>query len=305
MSVFHRRKPSALIYRRERKGYWFVAPFAIGFFLFILFPMLQSLIYSFNNVSFDGALHLDFIGLENYRRAFLVDTEYRELLVSSVGSMLISVPIILIFSAVVAVFLNGTFPGRSVYQIIFFIPVIVSSGILPELLSSDMIRQSIINVASTTTSETVSSFDTTEMTSLLMNLNFPAGFVNYIMYAITNILEVVNSSGIQILVFLIALKSIPQSLYEASSIEGATAWESFWRITFPMILPQALVNVTYTIIDAFVNNVNPVMESISEYNYVRFQFGYAAGLSWAYFLIILVITFVLTGILRKAIRHYA
>ncbi len=305
MSVFHRRKPSALIYRRERKGYWFVAPFAIGFFLFILFPMLQSLIYSFNNVSFDGALHLDFIGLENYRRAFLVDTEYRELLVSSVGSMLISVPIILIFSAVVAVFLNGTFPGRSVYQIIFFIPVIVSSGILPDLLSSDMIRQSIINVASTTTSETVSSFDTTEMTSLLMNLNFPAGFVNYIMYAITNILEVVNSSGIQILVFLIALKSIPQSLYEASSIEGATAWESFWRITFPMILPQALVNVTYTIIDAFVNNVNPVMESISEYNYVRFQFGYAAGLSWAYFLIILVITFVLTGILRKAIRHYA
>jgi len=305
VSVFHRRKPSALIYRRERKGYWFVAPFAIGFFLFILFPMLQSLIYSFNNVSFDGALHLDFIGLENYRRAFLVDTEYRELLVSSVGSMLISVPIILIFSAVVAVFLNGTFPGRSVYQIIFFIPVIVSSGILPDLLSSDMIRQSIINVASTTTSETVSSFDTTEMTSLLMNLNFPAGFVNYIMYAITNILEVVNSSGIQILVFLIALKSIPQSLYEASSIEGATAWESFWRITFPMILPQALVNVTYTIIDAFVNNVNPVMESISEYNYVRFQFGYAAGLSWAYFLIILVITFVLTGILRKAIRHYA
>lgn len=113
MSVFRRQKSSALIYRRERKGYWFVAPFAIGFFLFILFPMLQSLIYSFNDVSFDGALHLDFIGLENYRRAFLVDTEYRELLVSSVGSMLISVPIILIFSAVVAVFLNGTFPGQS------------------------------------------------------------------------------------------------------------------------------------------------------------------------------------------------
>ena len=102
-----------------------------------------------------------------------------------------------------------------------------------------------------------------------------------------------------------ALKSIPRSLYEASSIEGATAWESFWRITFPMILPQALVNVTYTIIDAFVNNVNPVMESISEYNYVRFQFGYAAGLSWAYFFIILVITFVFSGILRRAIRHYA
>lgn len=304
MSVFRRQKSSALIYRRERKGYWFVAPFAIGFFLFILFPMLQSLIYSFNNVSFDGALHLDFIGLENYRRAFLVDTEYRELLVSSVGSMLISVPIILIFSAVVAVFLNGTFPGQSAYQIIFFIPVIVSSGILPDLLSSDMIRQSVINAASMT-GDTVSSFDTTEMTALLMNLNFPTGFVNYIMYAITNILEVVNSSGIQILVFLMALKSIPRSLYEASSIEGATAWESFWRITFPMILPQALVNVTYTIIDAFVNNVNPVMESISEYNYVRFQFGYAAGLSWAYFFIILVITFVFSGILRRAIRHYA
>ena len=119
MSVFRRQKSSALIYRRERKGYWFVAPFAIGFFLFILFPMLQSLIYSFNDVSFDGALHLDFIGLENYRRAFLVDTEYRELLVSSVGSMLISVPIILIFSAVVAVFLNGTFRDNPPIRLYF------------------------------------------------------------------------------------------------------------------------------------------------------------------------------------------
>lgn len=289
--------------KRELKGLFFVAPFLIGFFAFIFFPMLQSLVYSFNDLVFDGKITLSFAGLENYSRAFLSDTEFRKLLLDSMSDMLIDVPIILIFSMLVAILLNGKFAGQSVFQIIFFVPVIVSAGILPDLFAGDKVRSSIIG-AESMTGEAASTINADFIGDLFVKMNLPSGFIEYIMYAITNILSVLNSSGIQILVFLIALKAIPSSLFEASKVEGATAWESFWKITFPMVLPQMVVNVVYTVIDSFSNNVNPVMKTITEYNFVKFQFGYAASLSWIYFLIVIVILLVLTGVLRLLIKRY-
>lgn len=303
MKLKKRNKQSLLIVRRERLGYVFVAPFAVGFVLLMLYPMLQSLLYSFNKLIFDGSVSLNFVGLENYRRALLVDTDYRKLLLDSVGDMALSVPIILIFSLIVAVFLNKNFPGKSIYQIIFFIPVILSSGILPGLFENDIVRSSIIN-ASSSAGETVSTFDVSGMTDILVSMNLPATLVEYIMYGISNILEIINSSGIQILVFTMGLKSISPALYEASDIEGATAWESFWKITLPMITPQMFVNVTYTVIDAFVNNSNPIMQSINNYNYSKFDFGYAAGMAWLYFVIILVVLALFTGIVNLFSKRY-
>lgn len=303
MKMFDFWKQSRLVQKREIKGLFFVLPFLIGFFGFIFFPMIQSLIYSFNDLKFDGKVWLEFVGIDNYKRAFLIDTEFRELLLDSLSSMIINVPIILIFSMLVAVFLNGKFVGQATFQMIFFIPVIVSAGIMPGLLGDDLIRRTIIN-ASSLTGEGTSLFNATLIGDLFTKMSLPSGFIKYIMYAITNILEVINSSGIQILVFLIALKAIPKSLYEASNIEGATAWESFWKITFPMVLPQMLVNIVYTIIDAFSNNVNPVMTAITYYNFDSFQFGYAAALAWTYFVIIIVILTAFVLAIKRVIKYY-
>lgn len=303
MNIIEFKNQSKLVKKRELKGLWFVLPFIIGFLAFILYPMIKSFVYSFNDLKFQGEIILDFVGLDNYKRAFLVDTDFREILLSSITDMLTNVPIILIFSMLVAVFLNGKFPGQSFFQIIFFIPVFVSAGIIPELFGNDTIRRSIIN-ASSMTGETEAIFNVSAAESLLLKLNLNSSFVGYIQYAITNIFDVINSSGIQILVFLIALKAIPKSLYEASNIEGATAWESFWKITFPMVLPQLLVNVVYTIIDAFSNNTNKVMESITDYNFNKFQFGYAASIAWVYFFIVIVILSVFVGLLRTLMKRY-
>ena len=292
-----------LITKRENKGYIFILPFIIGFLAFIFVPMMQSFIYSFNELVFDGNLNFKYIGIGNYKRLFTVDTSFREILLNSLSDMLINVPIILIFSLLVAVFLNGKFVGQSTFQIIFFIPVILSAGIMPELFKSDTIRNVIIN-ASSMTGEQSSMFDVSSVSDMLLEMNLNSSFVNYIQYAITNILNVINSSGIQILVFLISLKAIPSSLFEASNIEGATAWEAFWKITFPMILPQLLVNVVYTIIDAFSNNVNPIMQSITKYNFEKFQFGYAASLAWVYFAINIVVLLVLIFIIKQFIKRY-
>ncbi len=303
MNFFDFWKQSRLVRKRELKGLIFVLPFIIGFFAFIFFPMMQSFIYSFNDLKFDGKVSLEFMGIENYKRAFTVDTDFRKLLLDSLSSMTVNVPIILIFSMLVAVFLNGKFPGQPVFQIIFFIPVIVSAGIMPNLISDDIIRRTIINAASATGEDT-SLFNASLVGDLFMRMGLPNGFIEYIIYAITNILEVINSSGIQILVFLIALKAIPRSLYEASQIEGATAWESFWKITFPMVLPQTLVNVVYTVIDAFSNNVNPVMQTITDYNFSSFQFGYAASLAWTYFFIIIAVLCFFVLLIKQLMKHY-
>ena len=303
MKIKTARKQSMLKTRRDRIGYLYVAPFALGFILFILFPMVQSLIYSFNTLSFDGKVNLSFSGLDNFKRALFEDVEYREMLLEAVGNMSLSVPVILIFSLIVAVFLNNKFPGKSVFQIIFFIPVILSSGVLPGLMEGDLVRSTIIN-ASSAAGDSAVTFDTSNMSAILIGLNIPETVVKYLMYAITNILEIINSSGIQILVFTMALKSIPGQLYEAAYVEGATPWESFWKITLPMILPQFMVNVVYTVIDAFVNNSNTVMQSINSYNFSKFDFGYAAGLAWMYFAIILLVLAAFVGILRLLSRNY-
>lgn len=303
MKLMNGKNKSRLTARQDNKGYIYVAPFALGFIFLILFPMIKSLAYSFNQLTFDGRVHLTFSGTENYYRALFEDTEYRQMLLSSLLDMALSVPVILVFSMIVAVFLNKKFPGRSVFQIIFFIPVIVSSGILPELFSDDLVRTAIVNAPSAS-GEAVGSFDTSGMTALLINLNIPNGMAEYITQAISNILDIVNSSGIQILVFTMGLKSISPQLYEASSIEGATAWESFWKITLPMILPQFTVNLTYTVIDSFVNNNNEIMQSINAYNYSKFDFGYAASLAWMYFVIILLILGAFIGLLRLFAYRY-
>lgn len=295
-------KKSRLMQKKDIKGLLYVSPFIIGFFAFIFIPMLQSIIYSFNDLKFDGTVSLEFVGFENYKRLFTVDTEFRKLLLVSLGDMLINVPIILIFSMLVAVFLNSNFPGQSIFQIIFFVPVIVYSGFLPDYFKNDRVRDTIIN-ASSMVSDGSNMFNTTAMSEMLKQMNLNADFVEYIMYAITDLMNVINSSGIQILIFLIALKAIPKSLFEASNVEGATAWESFWKITFPMILPNLLVNVVYTIIDAFVNNTNLILKSISSYNYEKFQFGYAASLSWVYFVIIIAILALFAGAVSVLVKR--
>ena len=295
-------KKSRLIQKKNMVGLLYVSPFLIGFFAMILIPMIQSIVYSFHDLEFSGKVSFSFVGMANYKRLFTVDTEFRELFLETLTDMIVNVPIILIFSMLVAVFLNGEFTGQSVFQIIFFIPVILYSGFLPELFSGDRVRDTIIN-ASSMVDGSSTMFNTDAMRDLLTQMNINAKFVDYIMYAIVDLMDVISSSGIQILVFLIALKAIPKSLFEAANVEGATAWESFWKITFPMVLPNLIVNIVYTIIDAFTNNNNAILKSIESYNFTKFQFGYAAALSWVYFAIIIVILVVFVGFTKFLIKR--
>ena len=142
------------------------------------------------------------------------------------------------------------------------------------------------------------------MTNLLLSSDISAEISNYILYAQENISVVLSHSGIQILIFLAALQSISPSLYEASAIEGATAWENFWKITLPMVSPQLLVVVLFTVIDRFTDMGSKIMSYIYDIGFVKLRFGDSMAAAWVYFAIIGIIALVLYFILKRFVFTY-
>ena len=122
------------------------------------------------------------------------------------------------------------------------------------------------------------------------NLGFGEGLVTYIVSAVQSIATIINHSGVQILIFLAALQSISPAIYESCEIDGATAWETFWKITFPMVSPMILVNGVYTIIDNFTTDSNSVMQVINKtYGSSATGAHVSSAMGWMYFLMVLLV----------------
>ncbi|MGB4670644.1 MAG: sugar ABC transporter permease [Bacillota bacterium] len=242
--------------RRALTGIVFVLPFVIGFIAFFLYPFILSLMFSFSDVSVGASgYELTSVGLENYESALLVHESYVRTLTETVQSMLANVPAILIFSLFVAVLLNQPFRGRGVARVVFFLPVIFNCGAVLLIENYDFLTN-------TLTGGSAASPGSEIVTSLFYGLKLPQGVLGYIMNAVRAVPDIIKASGIQILVFLAGLQSVPESLYEASAIEGATGWETFWKVTFPIISPLIPTMIVYTVIDSFTAPNNRMMELI-------------------------------------------
>ena len=204
-------------------------------------------------------------------------------------------PIILIFSLFVAVLLNRKFIGRGVARAVFFLPVIVSTGIMETINAADVMSgmsEGGINDGSGGggATEIISTLD---VEKLFANMKVGQGLVEYVTVAINNIYDIVNRSGVQMLIFLAGLQSISPAIYESVQIDGATSWETFWKITLPMISPMILVNGIYTIIDSFTTESNPVMVYVQSVysdgtgaNYGNKASSISTAMAWIYFLIV-------------------
>lgn len=274
-------------------------PFIIGLIFFLLSPLVQSIMISFGDIEAGAGYKIVVEGFENYRRALTVDAEFMQYVIDSVIDAMMNVPVIVVMSFILAMLLRTDFPGRTAFRVAFFLPLIMSSGIMAQVRVDDLITQIITPTRSISGfTQTLSSAQET-MQTLLLNANIPAQLTNYIVVAQQNILSTLNQSGIQTLIFLAALQSISPSLYEASAIEGATAWEEFWKITVPMVSPQLLVVVIYTTIESFVKAGNKTMNYINTVGFVSFKYGYSAALAWIYFAEILVVIGVLYFLLKR------
>lgn len=287
-------------------GLLFVLPFLVGFF-FIFLPLItESLKYSFSNmeVTMDGYVltKAKENGLEHYIKVFAIDPDFNLQLLSSIGGMLVQIPLVLIFSFFAANLLNQKFRGRTVARSIMFLPVIISSGVIIALENSDLLVSTLSTTSELTGSDLASALNMTQF--LYDYTSLPVSVISFLSSAVTGLYDIIIASGIQILIFLAGLQSISPSLYEASSMEGATQWENFWKITFPMISPLILVNSVYTVVDLFTNDNNEMMTEIKRTIFTEIDYGYGSAMAWIYFICIAVIIAVVGGVISKHVFYY-
>ena len=289
--------------RRARTGYLFILPFIIGFILFMFRPMIQSLTMSFNTVKLipGKGFSQEWVGIDNYRTAFLVDPNFNQYLLDEISRMGINTLATLVLSFVIAVILNQDFKGRTLARAIFFLPVILSSGVLPGIEKQNEFYDMMAGVAASV-GETSGVNISASLQNLLSVSGVGSGVFDVIFQMIDAIYDIVMASGIQIIVFLSGLQAISPSLYETADVEGCSAWEAFWKITFPMVSPLLLVNCIYTIVDFFMKNDNRVMELISKVMYSDFKFGVASAMSWVYFGVALLFIMISSFIITKAVK---
>lgn len=269
--------------RRMLAGYVYIAPWLIGFLLFMLYPLVHSLWLGFHEVEGIGALQVKPVGLDNIKKAFLLDTEFIPRFVSVVQDTLINTPLIIVFSLFIAILLNHDIKGRAFFRAAFFLPVLIGSGIvMQQLLGAGVGRNALVD-----------GIGVPDEVFLYMGPTF-----SEIVFDMLSRLTIIFwKTGVQILLFLAGLQGISFALYESARCDGASEWEMFWKITLPLISPVILLNLVYTLVDSFTDINNRMMIYIKDMAFSKIQMGYASAMGWIYFLfifVLLVLVFVVT-----------
>jgi ABC-type sugar transport system permease subunit len=295
-------KLAGLQKRKAIAGYCFISPFIIGFLAFMVKPLLQSLHMSFSEVSLgSGNFTLTFNKLENLKYAFRVDPEYTRLLVEELGRMVVYSLAIIVFSFFVALILNQKFKGRALVRAIFFLPVILSSGVILGLETNNQLMATLAaQIEDTTSGVSI----TAALEEILRTSGVGVRAFEKVFEVIDNIYDVAIASGIQIIIFLSGLQTISSSMYEAADIEGCTKWESLWKITFPMISSMFLVNWIYTVVDFCMRSDNEVIKKIQSVMIDQMQYGRASAMSWVYFIVVLAFIGISSFLISKEVYYY-
>lgn len=306
-----RRRGASLDVRKARAGWVFVLPFILGFVLVYLPIVFDSIKYSFHEVKMlgGGGHELIYVGLQNYSDAILVDPSYVTTVVAGLKQLILDIPSIVLFSLFVAIILNQKIAGRAAFRAIFFIPVILSTGLIRDIDTANILASNMENTAGiddgsgevSTAAEIVSVLD---IERLFKDMMIGTEILEYVVSLVNNIFNIINRCGVQMLIFLSGLQSISPAIYESCSIDGASGWETFWKVTLPMLSPMILVNTVYTIIDAFTSDTNTVMSYISNvYSTASKGNVLSAAMSWMYFLLVILIIAAVAGLLSAYVFY--
>jgi ABC-type sugar transport system permease subunit len=286
-------------------GYLFILPFIIGLLAFMFLPILESLRMVFSDVHINlvkKGFSLDFSGMANIKRVLMIDPEFNRMLVEEIGRMLLIVPAVIIFSLFAAIILNQEFKARGFVRAVFFLPVILSSGVMIGLETNNALLNSMADIIKE--GNQMKSSITGVLEDILVTEGAASDFMEYIFKIVNQIYDIAMASGIQIIIFLSALQTIPPSMFEAAKIEGATSWECFWKITFPMVSSLILVNVVYSVVDYFIRTDNRVMEKIRVNMAQYMEYGFSTAMAWIYFLAVIIIIGIAMSLISRKVYYY-
>ncbi|MBR6327080.1 MAG: sugar ABC transporter permease [Lachnospiraceae bacterium] len=305
------RSKSSLLQKRDRKGYLFILPWVAGFLIFYVRSIVMTLQFSFSELTMDaaaGGYQLRFVGPENFLYAFRVHASFKQILTTSVLDMVVDVPLIIFFSLFIAMLLNKKFPGKGIVRAIFFLPVILNSGAITAAmdLSATMMNGGVTSqvtemaAAGATTSSVAFSMD--YLIDMFVSLGIPAKLLDYMVAAVDRINDIILASGVQIVIFIAALQSIPSSLYEVARIEGATGYETFWKVTFPMVMPHIITNIVYTIVDSYTES--DVVDLAYQTAFGEFNYGLSSVFSLVSTIVTCLILVLVCGYIQKRTFYY-
>lgn len=299
-----KKKGFTLSYERRKGlyGYGFIALWFVGTIYFFIMPVIKSLIYSFNTTQpKQGYMQLEFVGFQNYISAFRKDPSYSKNLMELLSTTALKTPLIIIFSIFIAVILNQKFRGRTLARAVFFLPVIIATGPVYDVINGNMSTGGYAGG-----SEQFSTMFEADLVDQLLTFlgiyNISDSLTSIITTLTADIFNMVWNAGIQILLFLSALQNIPHSAKEAAQMEGATAWEYFWKITVPYISPMIIAALVYTVVDSFVDPSNAVMQQVLT-KAANWEHGYSAAMGWAYFAIVGTVLAIVVVIVNKFVYY--
>lgn len=279
MKMMKKTKTFSLERKRARYGYLFTLPLILGLAFIFIPNIVQTVLYSLNETVIDGSGYtLEWIGLKYYIKAFAGDAKFLQYMLSSLGELLVQVPVILVFSLFMAMVLNQKFKGRVVARAIFFLPLVLSTGIISRVEASTQL-DSLMSMRDALEEMQGTQFD---LSQLLLSMNFNSTLSDIVVSAATGIKDIVNASGMQIFIFLAAFQQIPVSVYEAAQVEGCSKWVLFWKVVIPMTAKQILVAGVYTVVDVFTRTDGALFTYIQEMAYTNNQYSYAMAMYLVY-----------------------
>ncbi|MBP8989255.1 MAG: sugar ABC transporter permease [Clostridia bacterium] len=294
--------------KKQRYGYVFILPWIIGFLMFFARPVIESIYFSFSQVRMtdQGTFTATYVGFRNYLYLLLEDPNYLRRLTTTLTDLAYEVPIILVYSLFIAVILSQPFRGRTFFRAVFFLPVIVASGVVMLILKNEVFSGGGLGGAA----QNVYLFQSSGLEDILRQANIPNNIVSFLTDIVNRIFTLTWKSGVQILLFLASLQNIPESHYEAAKIEGSSAWDTFWKITIPTISPIILLNIVYTLIDTFVeygteHSGNQMMHMIYQTAFQELLWHLSAAQAWFYFLIIGLILAIVYRIIGRRVFYLA
>ena len=278
-------KRPSLEAKRVKVGYLFTLPFIIGAAVAIVYPIIVSVIYSFADITANASgYNIKFVGLGNYNNIFNIDPTFKRILLNTLKSTALNVPVVIIFSFFLASVLNTEFKGRGMARTVLFLPMILNSNLVKSILSGDAVMGSVTEKSSADTAQISGAFE-----GFLSRLDIGTGVTDLLVSSVDNITNILAMSVIPIIIMLARLQSVSKSVYEASYVEGATKWEVFWKISLPIVSPMILVSVIYCIIDSFTSVDNAVIEKVKAVSFTDLEFGLGSAMAWSYLLIVLAI----------------
>ena len=301
-----KKRKIGLMGKRAVYGYLFILPFIIGFIFFMVKPLYQSFMMSLSEVTISKeGFTLSLNHFANFKRAFLVDADFKQMLITGIGSMVVRSIATVVFSFFVALLLNQNFKGRTLARSIFFLAVILSSGVLVGIENNNALMSQLKDMIE-------EQGNANSITGVLEDIlvNSATGFSGISSKTFRTVFEIIDSiydiamaSGIQIIIFLSGLQNISPSMYEAAQMEGCTAWESMCKITIPMISPLLPVCWVYTIVDFFMKTDNEIMSKISQTMYAL-EFGFSSAMAWSYFVVCMLLIGISSALISKVVYKY-